>query len=148
MSKQTTPPLPLAELVKQLQLYVTDHGADHDEDCPEDDTCECSYKARNDAVNALCRLAALPLGRCETCREWQPIASAPKDGAYVLVCNATAKTPVPWVASYRLPMYGEPQNQTHYEKEWRTSGGHWMTTTHWMPLPTPPAAGEETRDGK
>lgn len=38
-----------------LYEYVADHAADHDDDCPEDDTCECSYKARNDAVNACCR---------------------------------------------------------------------------------------------
>jgi hypothetical protein len=31
--------------------YVEHHGAIHDENCPEDDTCNCSWKPVNDAVN-------------------------------------------------------------------------------------------------
>lgn len=37
----------------RLLDYVTDHGADHDEDCPGDDTCNCSFSGRNAAVNRL-----------------------------------------------------------------------------------------------
>lgn len=39
--------------VFRLLDYVTDHGADHDESCPGDDTCRCSFLARNEAVNRL-----------------------------------------------------------------------------------------------
>lgn len=48
------------EQIKLHEQYVVAHAADHDDDCPCDDTCECSMKARNDAVSAVCRyLAAL-----------------------------------------------------------------------------------------
>jgi len=45
---------PTPEQVALHEQYVVDHAADHDDDCPEDDTCECSFKPRNDAVNAVC----------------------------------------------------------------------------------------------
>lgn len=48
----------LAACVPHLHGYVEDNGGDHDDDCPGDDTCECSCKPRNDAVNAICN--ALP----------------------------------------------------------------------------------------
>jgi hypothetical protein len=41
-----------------LPRYAEDMGALHDDDCPKDDTCDCSCRATNDAVNALCRIAA------------------------------------------------------------------------------------------
>ena len=41
--------------------YVVDHAADHDEDCSADDYCECSFAARNAAVNKVCKwLDTLP----------------------------------------------------------------------------------------
>ncbi len=43
------------EQVALHEQYVVDHGSDHDEDCPGDDTCTCSKRPRNDAVNAVCR---------------------------------------------------------------------------------------------
>lgn len=41
--------------VWHLHAYVVDHAADHDDDCPGDDTCTCSFKARNDAVSRCVR---------------------------------------------------------------------------------------------
>lgn len=38
-----------------LHTYVVDHAADHDDDCPGDDTCDCRFKARNDAVGRCVR---------------------------------------------------------------------------------------------
>jgi hypothetical protein len=67
-------------------------------------------------------------------RQWQPIATAPKDGTRVLVRFATGCE----VASYRSSTVGEPQWRTHTSYEWRTSGGQWASPTHWMPLPAPP----------
>jgi predicted nuclease with TOPRIM domain len=37
-----------------LREYVMWYGGMHDFDCPEDDTCECSDRWINDAVNKLC----------------------------------------------------------------------------------------------
>jgi hypothetical protein len=49
-------PLPLTPGQAQLVVqYVVDHGADHEDACPSDDTCDCSRKARNEAVSAACR---------------------------------------------------------------------------------------------
>jgi len=46
----------LTEIADGLERYVVDHGADHDDDCPGDDTCDCSQKPINDAANAACHL--------------------------------------------------------------------------------------------
>ena len=43
-------------LLDGLRAYVQWHGAAHDCDCPGDDTCDCSCRAANDAVNTLCRM--------------------------------------------------------------------------------------------
>ena len=67
--------------------------------------------------------------------EWKPISTAPKDGTHVLVWSNGVGH---WVASFRLPMRGEPQCEGHYVKEWRDGGGRWATPTHWQPLTTPP----------
>jgi hypothetical protein len=57
-------PAPLTrEQFALLVEYVVDHAGDHDDDCPEDATCECSMKPRNDAVNAACRYLSLLNGR-------------------------------------------------------------------------------------
>ena len=66
--------------------------------------------------------------------EWRSIDTAPKDGTNVLVVGLAGH----WVASFRFPMRGEPQCESHYAKEWRDGGGRWATPTHWMPLPQPP----------
>lgn len=39
---------------QKLIEYAEYHGADHDVGCPEDDTCSCQYKDRNDAVSRVC----------------------------------------------------------------------------------------------
>lgn len=36
-----------------LERYVEWHGAIHDEECPADDTCDCSSKWVNDGINRL-----------------------------------------------------------------------------------------------
>jgi len=50
----------LRERIEHLRKYVFHFGAIHDCGCPGDDTCSCSYKGTNDAVNALCKIAAVP----------------------------------------------------------------------------------------
>lgn len=40
--------------LRHLRFYVEASGGIHDEDCPQDDTCDCSWKPTLDAVNALC----------------------------------------------------------------------------------------------
>lgn len=37
-----------------MMNWIADHGADHDDDCPGDDTCSCSMKPNSDAINACC----------------------------------------------------------------------------------------------
>lgn len=49
------PSVPLAEMVKGLETFLVAVGSVHDEDCPRDDTCECSWKAANDGANAAYR---------------------------------------------------------------------------------------------
>jgi hypothetical protein len=44
------------EQIKYLREYVELNGPDHDEECPGDDTCECLFKSRNDAINELCKI--------------------------------------------------------------------------------------------
>jgi hypothetical protein len=44
-----------ADMVKALQVYIEWVGALHDENCPEDDTCDCSCKPVNDGINAAVR---------------------------------------------------------------------------------------------
>lgn len=50
----------IRERSESILKYVEWHGGIHDDDCPQDDTCDCSGKPINDGVNAACRyLAAL-----------------------------------------------------------------------------------------
>lgn len=65
-------------LQKSLRAYVEDHAGDHDEDCPCDDTCECSYAARNSDVSRLCDLIdpliemaqGVPKARVDACMQF------------------------------------------------------------------------------
>ncbi len=41
----------LDDMVLALGDYLEYHGAIHDDGCPEDDTCSCSFKRINDGVN-------------------------------------------------------------------------------------------------
>ena len=44
---------------EMLREYVVDHGGDHDDNCPIDDTCECRFAERNAAVNRICNLTGI-----------------------------------------------------------------------------------------
>lgn len=46
--------------IQHLCRYVEEHGASHDDDCPCDDTCDCSWRPTLDAVNAMCNLKLAP----------------------------------------------------------------------------------------
>lgn len=47
-----------SERIVELREYVQANGPMHDKDCPGDDTCSCSRKRINDAVNAMCAYPA------------------------------------------------------------------------------------------
>jgi hypothetical protein len=74
---------------------------------------------------------------------WQPIETAPKDGAAVLVGNEHGC----WVAQYK-PVYlsgyrpDDPWCSLMLNHEHMRKAGvlHFAPPTHWMPLPYPPAA--------
>lgn len=87
---------------------------------------------RREAADALERMQK------ET-RRWQPIETAPKGGACILVGNKHGS----WIAKY-LPVY---QSGFVPENPWSSMmlnhdhiGEKWHPPTHWQPLPEPPAA--------
>jgi hypothetical protein len=54
----------LDHMARSVETYAEMNGGVHDEDCPCDDTCDCSFKVVNDGVNSACRfLRALAEGR-------------------------------------------------------------------------------------
>ena len=56
---------------------------------------------------------------------WQPIATAPKDGSYVLIWFDTGHSRGHAIA--------------HWEgREWENSDSHTYAPMHWMPLPAGP----------
>ncbi|HAM23215.1 MAG TPA: hypothetical protein DCQ04_13295 [Actinobacteria bacterium] len=135
-----TPPLPLAELVTKWRTLSVRHGEHGD----------CYRKGQGwglaDCASELeSALAALPLGRCETCREWQDIASAPTDRRIDL-----------WAKAW-LPAFDRFESQRFPNCRWMSGDSmrnlkpYWLNLdkgwfpTHWQPLPAPPADGEETR---
>lgn len=60
--------------------------------------------------------------------DWQPIASAPKDGSPILTWDGEAMFVVEWDA-----------------QSWYDADAWPRQPTHWMPLPSPPvAAGDPT----
>ena len=74
---------------------------------------------------------------------WQPIETAPKDGAYVLLSNQEAGGS--WVGHFQQfaasgfrfddPWHSMMLNHWHLPNKAKGSA-----PTHWMPLPPPPAA--------
>jgi hypothetical protein len=73
--------------------------------------------------------------------DWQPIATAPKDGTDVLLFAREGEcAPSVYVGRWSTSAwYGaawvayEHRSETEY-----------LTPTHWMPLPAPPTTGEPT----
>jgi hypothetical protein len=60
--------------------------------------------------------------------DWEPIATAPKDGTYILVFEYPSK---PLDTLY----------WSDFDQEWRNGyNNHPAYPTHWMPLPEPPGA--------
>jgi hypothetical protein len=45
--------------IEMLRQYVEHMGSMHDEDCPLDDTCNCSAKPIHDAVNRICSYTSI-----------------------------------------------------------------------------------------
>ena len=72
---------------------------------------------------------------------WQPIETAPKDGARILVTNDAGGV---WVAYYK-PLYGSGFKPDNPWFSVMLNHDHFPTTrgtslpTHWMPLPAPPS---------
>lgn len=75
--------------------------------------------------------------------EWQPIETAPKDGTDVLVMYMHIETQIVhnafWLDNENFPE--QLSGWWSYDKSevGRVLLDDWMTPTHWMPLPTPPA---------
>ena len=75
--------------------------------------------------------------------EWQPIATAPKDGTWIIVCggrtdeydysNTGVNTARPVVSQYDIE--DEEWNVCFWDGAWRTG---YSSPTHWMPLPPAP----------
>jgi hypothetical protein len=90
----------------------------------------------DNALDALERIRALldaPSAPDPTMALWQPIETAPKDGTHILAV-------MPWLPDAKI-LFWAP-----YANEWRCPASErgpnpegWLPT-HWMPLPTPPAA--------
>jgi hypothetical protein len=76
--------------------------------------------------------------------DWQPIATAPKDGRPILIWDPTQGGPNESAGK----TYDNRNYAIGYWRVWQ-SGGKWMwgnrnssyyvEPTHWMPLPPPPA---------
>ena len=73
---------------------------------------------------------------------WQPIETAPRDGAFVLVWNGY------WISAAK---YWEPYDGT-YRRGWVSETTELLELiepqpTHWMPLPAAPSGTKENSDG-
>lgn len=93
---------------------------------------------------ALARIRALSEALQEACHErdgllakvpeWQPIETAPRDGAWVLLAREFEwSTPGWWAEDNSEGDWYELNN--HPSDSW---GGPLAGVSHWMPLPTPP----------
>lgn len=83
---------------------------------------------------------------------WQPIETAPKDGTPILIFDPTQGGPgdAAWMVDGRSAplLFDDRRFAIGYWRVWK-NGGEWMwgnrnssrvSPTHWMPLPSPPAA--------
>lgn len=66
--------------------------------------------------------------------QWQPIASAPKDGTWVILSDGKTVAPAYWDSTYfgSDPMWIEYSHRADYQK------AEVENPTHWQPLPDPP----------
>lgn len=72
--------------------------------------------------------------------EWQPIATAPKDGTHILafIPGGDGYPSLIYVLNWRRVPYN---TAIHGEWHWVEAAGEeyeWFEPTHWMPLPNPP----------
>ena len=58
------------QLYTALWWMVEWHGGEHESDRPEDDTCNCRFKAANDHINAALRDAEVTLGFTKPALDW------------------------------------------------------------------------------
>lgn len=81
--------------------------------------------------------------------EWQPIETAPKDGARVILGNANGIWMADWrpvyVSGYQpeCPWSSAMLNHDHMVDK----SGRYSPPTHWMPLPPPPGVNAENGGG-
>lgn len=87
--------------------------------------------------------ARLDAPRVDPSREWQPIATAPKDGEVVLICFANAGGQIAMAAWVAEPYSSEDPEDGHWRGFLAMLGvTDFIEPTHWMPLPAPPESGK------
>lgn len=74
--------------------------------------------------------------------DWQDIATAPRDGTWVLLAGGSIN--YGWCRDDRPPAVTSQYMDGCWQFAWYDSGyyGEYETPTHWMPLPSPPREGE------
>jgi hypothetical protein len=75
-------------------------------------------------------------------REWQPIATAPRDGTEILICNPEYNV-VLTVRANDVWWIGSWNNKDVIERVGEAAiylASPWFDPTHWMPLPKLPEA--------
>lgn len=119
---------------EKFETLLDEYGVDHYRGCRAiadlefGQACDCG---RDHAIAAL--RAALAGGTRET-EGWRPIAEAPKDGTYVLICGTGGIHMAHWACG-----------RERYQM-WLNFDSHGVgAPTHWMPLPAPPSTTEEPR---
>lgn len=84
----------------------------------------------------------------EQAAQWQPIATAPKDGTDILAMYMHIDTQIVhnafWISADEDGFADDPSGWWTYDKSEvsRVLLNNWMAPTHWMPLP--PAPKEQT----
>jgi hypothetical protein len=74
----------------------------------------------------------------EATPQWQPIATAPKDGRVILVAKTGSKVPLPAYWNAAESNFYRHWDGSRLDQEYALSGP--WSPTHWMPLPPPPEA--------